>query len=1250
MTWWKRFVRLLLLAALLPLAGRLASAQQTVVSNYATLSAAIASSAVITNFLANSVISLTNPGQTFLITNNTTIDGTSNNIVIDGNNAARLFHVSPAAQLVLNNVQLLRGLSTNGGAIFNEGALIINNAIMAGNSATNLNGTNGVNATNGVVSGTDATAGGGAMGGAIYSLGPVSVYYSVFLTNLALAGSGGSGGNGTNANINGYGGNGGNGGAGGAACGGAVMSTGATNVFVATEFISNICVAGFGGSGGVAGAGVVPPAVTNLGQAALGGAAAGGGLCLTGSLFMSNCLFFNNSAVGGASGGQPSFDGIGANGLAGAPAGGGGLYLSNSAPAADIENAIFFGNVCVGGPGGAATGNSTTAGDGGPASGGGIFTGAAAVTIRNCTLATNTLDPGTAGSDFGTNGVSNGLEGSTNGWQIFCASGVVRLADSILSGGTASNAVGVTDAGYNISSDASLTKSTTTTLNSTDPVLDLGLTASGPNLGPTNVAGFGMRTLALLAGSPASGVIPGVPGLSFAATDQRGAPRGTPGSVGAFETDVIAVHNNGPASITSEPTNQTARVGSPAAFSVAAAPNRLDPNPLGYQWQLNGTNLIDNGNIVGSAGTNLTIKAVSDADLGAYQVFVSPSLLDSVASSTNVYLLVKIPPSIKSQPASRLNQPFGAVVTFKVAVGGAPPFSFQWYSNKVALQDTNEFSGSATSNLTINPATFRDAASYTLVVNNFYRSVTSVVARLTVVPDHVRPTVTIKSPAAGARTTNAVISGVALDNAQVTNVYVWITNFFGGRTNVSTNSAMLSTNGTTAKTWTNLTGTLLPGTNILAVQSVDYSSNVSSMVIRKFFYAVPSPFALSIAGKGTAPGSASVAGNTRPINGAELNLGEGYTLVARPGHGYLLTNWTSSTGFTSNAGTLHFIMTTNLSIQASFVPSPFIPVAGVYNGLFFPTNRSLLSEQTAGMVSHLTLGPLGAYTGRFLLDGASYPLSGIFDIFGNSSNYIPRAPARGGPLHVALAVAWTNNQITGVVVSTNEPGWVATNYLEQSAAPLAISGQYTMLLPPSTNAAGEVPPGYGFVLLTNHLGSLILKGALPDGSAFSQSVPIGKFGNVPLFASLYGNAGFVLGWINLANGTPQGESNLIWIKPAARSGLFTNGFTNWLSVQGSTWVADDPLPLSSATLSISNSSLDLTYQVALSNNTVLTQSGPANSLRGALNPKTGALKLIFGDGDGKATAAGYAAFLQDQTNAGGFFVTKTNAGSISLQP
>jgi hypothetical protein len=92
------------------------------------------------------------------------------------------------------------------------------------------------------------------------------------------------------------------------------------------------------------------------------------------------------------------------------------------------------------------------------------------------------------------------------------------------------------------------------------------------------------------------------------------------------------------------------------------------------------------------------------------------------------------------------------------------------------------------------------------------------------------------------------------------------------------------------------------------------------------------------------------------------------------------------------------------------------------------------------------------------------------------------------------------------------------------------------------------------------------------------------------------------------------------------------------------------LPLFTGTLTISNASLDLTNQVSFSNNMVVEGTGTTNSLRGTLNPRTGALKLIFGNGDGKATTTGHAAFLQDKTNAGGYFVTKTNAGFISLKP
>jgi hypothetical protein len=1242
---WKRILRLLLLAALLPLAGALALAQPTAISNYATFSAALLSYTNINNFASNAVIQLTNAGQTIQITGNTTIDGTSNNVIIDGTNTAQLFHVATNAQLVLNNVVLLRGLGTNGGAIFNEGTLIVTNAIFAGNIASNFSGTNGGNAVsnNFGVPGTNGTAGGSAFGGAIYSTGPLTVYFALFLTNQAMAGSGGSGGNGANGALGVLGGDGGNGGAAGIAFGGAVMSTGASNIFFATQFISNYCIAGAGGNGGAGGRGaVVDTGFGYTGAAAPGGAADGGAVCLTGALSMSNCVFANNIAAAGGSGAQTAVFGVGSNGIPGTPAGGGGLYVSNSAPTAYIENTTFFNNACAGGPGGATEGNSTLSGDGGAAFGGGMFTTATNAALVNCTFDTNLAVPGVFGADLGTNNLS-GTDGVWDGSQIYSGAGVVKLANSILANGSGVNVFGVTDAGYNFNSDGSLPRATTTSSNNVSLGLATNLFYEG---GP-----FGTPVLPLAATNPAAFVIPGVPGLTFPAIDSRGLARGTPASAGAFEVNTIIPTNAGPPSITTQPTNETAKLGGTGHFYVVAAENLHDKNVLGFQWQLNGTNLFDNAAFSGSAVPTLTIPDLNGYDLGAYQVIVSPTLLDGAVTSAVVYLQVDIPPSIKSGPASRLNQPYGAVVNFKVAVGGAPPFYFQWLSNGVALANENEFSGVLTSNLTINPVTFtNEDSSYSVVVTNLYRGVTSRVARLTVVLDKTRPTVVIQSPAAGSRTNLPYISGTASDNAQVTNVFVWITNFFDGATNAVTNNAVLSTNGTTTKTWSNSIASY-PGTNIVVVQSVDYSGNLSTKATRRFFYAVPTNFGLSWEGNGTVTGTASVAGDPRPTNGALLNLGEGYTLVARPEPKYLLTNWTFSNFAASSYGnTVHFIMTNNLSIQAHFVPSPFIPVAGAYNGLFTNTN-GVVTEQTAGMVSHLVLGVVGAYSGRLLLDGAAYGLSGVFNIFGQATNRINRAVSRGGPVTVTMAVDWTNSQITGAVVVTNASGWKSALDLEEGAAPLAVSGEYTMLLQ-STNAVGTVPPGDGYILVTNRLGNLTLTGALPDGSTFSQSVPVGKLGDVPVFANLYGHTGLLLGWIffNSSNGAPQSDTNLVWIKPARRSGLFAGGFTNSLAVEGSVWSAYDGLPVSSGTLTISDASLNLTNNISFTGDSVTVGSGSSEALRAIFNPKSGALKLIFENGNGRATTTGYAAFLQDSTNLGGYFVTRSNAGAILLNP
>jgi len=55
-------------------------------------------------------------------------------------------------------------------------------------------------------------------------------------------------------------------------------------------------------------------------------------------------------------------------------------------------------------------------------------------------------------------------------------------------------------------------------------------------------------------------------------------------------------------------------------------------------------------------------------------------------------------------------------------------------------------------------------------------------------------------------------------------------------------------------------------------------------------------------------------------------------------------------------------------------------------------------------------------------------------------------------------------------------------------------------------------------------------------------------------------------------------------------------------------------------------------------------------LTGSINRTNGLLTIKFGNGAGKATTTGKGAVLQNVNSAGGFFLGKTNAGSIFLQP
>jgi uncharacterized repeat protein (TIGR03803 family) len=71
--------------------------------------------------------------------------------------------------------------------------------------------------------------------------------------------------------------------------------------------------------------------------------------------------------------------------------------------------------------------------------------------------------------------------------------------------------------------------------------------------------------------------------------------------------------------LVSAPTNLTVQTGTTAAFNIAVQ----SVEPVCYQWQMAGTNLIDSGNISGSGTSNLTITNAAIFNSGSYSVIIS---------------------------------------------------------------------------------------------------------------------------------------------------------------------------------------------------------------------------------------------------------------------------------------------------------------------------------------------------------------------------------------------------------------------------------------------------------------------------------------------------------------------------------------------------------------------------------------------------------------------------------------------------
>jgi uncharacterized repeat protein (TIGR03803 family) len=138
---------------------------------------------------------------------------------------------------------------------------------------------------------------------------------------------------------------------------------------------------------------------------------------------------------------------------------------------------------------------------------------------------------------------------------------------------------------------------------------------------------------------------------------------------------VLTVSSSAPYFVV-QPTNQSPVPGTNTALAGRAQGNQ----PLLYQWQRNGTNLPDGGNVSGAATPVLTISNLTEANNGVYRLVASNGI-DAVASSNAV--LTVIPPTAPGTVLATL-------YSFTGLADGGPPNALTVGTNGL-IYGTTEF-------------------------------------------------------------------------------------------------------------------------------------------------------------------------------------------------------------------------------------------------------------------------------------------------------------------------------------------------------------------------------------------------------------------------------------------------------------------------------------------------------------------------------------------------------------------------------
>ena len=403
--------------------------------------------------------------------------------------------------------------------------------------------------------------------------------------------------------------------------------------------------------------------------------------------------------------------------------------------------------------------------------------------------------------------------------------------------------------------------------------------------------------------------------------------------------------------------------------------------------------------------------------------------------------------------------------------------------------------------------------------------------------------------------------------------------------------------------------------------------------------------------------AASPSAGGRVSGGGTFRAGSSRTVTASPSPGYIFANWTENGAHVSASVTYTFTLRSDRNLVANFIPNPFPAVSGTYNGLFGDEANGV-SPQSCGCFT-ITVAAKGAYSGSLQVGGDRHSLTGQFDFTGGASETVARPNAAALTVNMKLDLTNGTDRVTG---SVGDGTWIATlagdRAIYDGTTKLAPeAGRYTMIIAGASGSTNQ-PGGDSYGTLTvGKNGAISFTGTLADGTKITPGVSVSKYGQWPLYASLYGGQGVLWSWLTFTNASAFGGP-VAWVKLPVKTQYYPAGFSLTTEAFGQRYFppgrGTNVLGLTistNLTLTLDGGGLmeSITNRITLATNNLATiLGGPKLTL--TFTPSTGAFSgSVVNPAASKPVSFG-GVLLQGPGFGSGFFLGPSGSGAVRLEP